>query len=1536
MTGLRLVSIVVLIESCTANPATFNFSVPPVTFASFRRLLPPLRSSHLPEMVGVPKVRTLPPNGIPRLDAGDLKTEIYYKKLLLSNATAIVVAEYYGGGAPIYDVVYDHSEDPSAGLDSEDLLRSLGVHRDDLNEDSLAAMGRWFTLWSKHKDSKNPKNPATWSIKRILIQCECGYDHTLRKTKTRHASFPHTGCPAHLEITLHPPTGAILRVRGLPRHNKECDAAMLQHLPRQPVAPVVYNHAIKQLRDGARMRAIFQTNIQFVREQRYAGMPSDRSKSVYRWILNQTNDTRSLLRKFQRVSGVKVIQKAEYNIDGWLDPASPDYNATLAAAIFHYSARTARKERLEICVSTQDMTLSAWKYGHDGQLLLDGTFGVTNSRLLLFIVMVVDERGKGIPVAFLIFSAPTGNQQSSAGYNTEILTKLLTTWRSHLNASGCAARPTADTPFHPVTAITDTDMKERGALLTVFPDIWLLICRFHLKQCWRNHRGQMLKGTSKLISDLKNRLTRFEQLLLEQPDEAAARVFIAREKAVLERSLTAANDGSLPAIATNVVKHLDYLGDAFWLRTGLFNSWSDAGRVEAARRLRCAVASVVPTTNHVEGFNGALKNSHLANWKRAGRRLRPDVFLKILITDIIPLIFQKRAIIIEEESIRRAKYTHLPGGTELIAQLAKGAASDVIPFIAFLPDDDERQIRGCEMVLSRQIEPPTVVEMETADEVERITCFEFTCHSSTALDGETDSVRYGIQILVNGVARCECWDFIRHGWGCKHIRAGLAFLDQLRRQKLVDIRVEDIPFPTTRQQAIDLQIQLGISSRGRLATLSQAVSPAASLADDLREMWSEIAPPPDVTETCPDPVDDSSSPAADVDVDTELPSPLHLPAFDTTPVPAPAPTPTSPPITPSADQAFEAQAISRLLFELPKINNTLSSLGDILRSSQRPGMLAGDQVREAEQFLGLLSSVETQIRRRLDGGMADDQLDGDVVGARRGHQDDTADRSAPKRARLLPPSPEKSQKRKDSHSERVTTHCPVFPDPYHQLLIFHRAMSPSPPLASKNQPLEPERDELADNVESNESQQDTDTKSTETPSEQTTMAHRPNFDGRPEGVATPPAPGSAPAPSSPAPSNAVPGAVGTPPPPPPPGAGPPQPPPGYAAYPAPQYLYAPSAFYHSAPPGVDGQPPGFPIQTHDGHAVYAPMQFPPPMHGGPAYGVPYMHMMQHAPPGSAMHAATQAHAAVGLPPAPPALDPASYSYTDDAGTKLSDRVRRRCFNCCTTETSTWRRSNLNAGKVLCNKCGLFERTHNRPRPEAFPHKRAPVSAGGSASPRHQPYPPVSPAPASASASASGSISAPGTPGAGAMQQQPAFMVPVLMQPPIPSQHQHQHQQHPQHVPTPPPVSTPPVSMSVAVPTAGSVGGPEQQAPGQQQVQQAQQPQPLMYLPPPPLPPPHSANANAQNAASGAHAAGVGPGAEDGTPKKGRGRPKGSKNKSPSKKAAAGAGAKQGLGLDAVGGAGGSGEPFDAELEADEDGEADADVDDGDGEWNGRD
>ncbi|KAI0310439.1 hypothetical protein OF83DRAFT_1155122 [Amylostereum chailletii] len=46
--------------------------------------------------------------------------------------------------------------------------------------------------------------------------------------------------------------------------------------------------------------------------------------------------------------------------------------------------------------------------------------------------------------------------------------------------------------FAPKMAITDTDHKERGALLIVWPSIMLLLCKFPVRQCWRSKRQNLL------------------------------------------------------------------------------------------------------------------------------------------------------------------------------------------------------------------------------------------------------------------------------------------------------------------------------------------------------------------------------------------------------------------------------------------------------------------------------------------------------------------------------------------------------------------------------------------------------------------------------------------------------------------------------------------------------------------------------------------------------------------------------------------------------------------------------------------------------------------------------------------------------------------------------------------------------------------------------------------------------------------------------------------------------------------------------------
>jgi len=195
------------------------------------------------------------------------------------------------------------------------------------------------------------------------------------------------------------------------------------------------------------------------------------------------SDFSALYRQHNRRNGVDVSNLPEYNLDHWLDPKHCNFKPVLAEAIFHYCAHAERSERLKVCIATLDMDAAAWLYGYKNQIILDGTFGVCSSRLLVFIVMSKDEENKGVSLAFLIFSAPTGTQAMHAGYNTDILAELLAAWSDHLGQDKESGEA-----FMLYVAVTDTDTKERAALLRIWNSIILLMYRFHLWQCWTNRR----------------------------------------------------------------------------------------------------------------------------------------------------------------------------------------------------------------------------------------------------------------------------------------------------------------------------------------------------------------------------------------------------------------------------------------------------------------------------------------------------------------------------------------------------------------------------------------------------------------------------------------------------------------------------------------------------------------------------------------------------------------------------------------------------------------------------------------------------------------------------------------------------------------------------------------------------------------------------------------------------------------------------------------------------------------------------------------
>lgn len=161
------------------------------------------------------------------------------------------------------------------------------------------------------------------------------------------------------------------------------------------------------------------------------------------------------------------------------------------------------------------------------------------------------------------------------------------------------------------------------------------------------------------------------------------------------------------------------------------------------------------------------------------------------------------------------------------------------------------------------------------------------------------------------------------------------------------------------------------------------------------------------------------------------------------------------------------------------------------------------------------------------------------------------------------------------------------------------------------------------------------------------------------------------------------------------------------------YSSRPSTMY-SEPMSMDGQSPHAMCEPLQGHIYDDPFVHSVSLNNSPH---PSYHDFRHMDGIKTEDVVTHivpSQNQFGRPPSAgmhplPCLAPHAgilVQHTDDAASKETQYLRRRCFNCHTTEPPSWRRSTLNPGKIVCNKCGLYERTHLRPRPLRFDELRA--------------------------------------------------------------------------------------------------------------------------------------------------------------------------------------------------------------------------------------
>ena len=226
----------------------------------------------------------------------------------------------------------------------------------------------------------------------------------------------------------------------------------------------------------------------------------------------EPHDASSIYRTHATSLGITQRSCPEENLDKWFrqkTPSPPHPWFTEACLYYHpptFDTTVAALEgRFALIISTPSQREAAWRYGHQKQVLMDGTFGITSARVLLFILMAIDNHFHGVPIAYILFSAREETKATHADYNTNILTELLQRFKVGMGQNE------AGEEFEIRVGITDNDIRERNALSTIWPNIHLLLCMFHVWQAWRNRLNRCVscvpEGPDR--KDIRKRLASF-------------------------------------------------------------------------------------------------------------------------------------------------------------------------------------------------------------------------------------------------------------------------------------------------------------------------------------------------------------------------------------------------------------------------------------------------------------------------------------------------------------------------------------------------------------------------------------------------------------------------------------------------------------------------------------------------------------------------------------------------------------------------------------------------------------------------------------------------------------------------------------------------------------------------------------------------------------------------------------------------------------------------------------------------------------------
>ncbi|KAJ7171536.1 hypothetical protein C8R46DRAFT_846840, partial [Mycena filopes] len=522
------------------------------------------------------------------------------------------------------------------------LITELGLYiPQEIDRDARAKL----TIIKTETDPCKSLSDSKISFKRRkrLYQCQCGVDNTEGRQggKTREVGWANVGCRVWIRLTSthdesdkdNPILLSIDEILGDFSHSASClKTESMDRNPRIPLQPELRDFALSLIRKRLPLPQLRQQCRDWARTR----WGVDAGDNSYRRVLT-SHDSSSLYRTFAAESGISQQTAPENNLDLWFrseNPCPPDPRLT-ASCLSYIPCIPGESDRFSLVISTPEQQQLAWKYGHKKLVLMDLTFGFCNGRALLIILMVLDDRGKGLPVAEILFTAKKSAKAVHADYDKLILDKLLGLWKDGMGTNA------AGESFEFVVGLTDNDARERFTLDKRFSAILILLCLFHVWQAWRNALNKYLRpipqGDTRQTT--RQRLGRFLMRLLKEItiyEDAIAEynAEIAHFEQLAKRRDAASKTQSKAALA-----FLGYLKTYLKTRAFWFSPQDHNSREEAARRLGVPVSEVPRTTNHLESFNGRIKSSYFSPFIHSGRLPRIDYWVLILITLVLPTFF---------------------------------------------------------------------------------------------------------------------------------------------------------------------------------------------------------------------------------------------------------------------------------------------------------------------------------------------------------------------------------------------------------------------------------------------------------------------------------------------------------------------------------------------------------------------------------------------------------------------------------------------------------------------------------------------------------------------------------------------------------------------------------------------------------------------------------------------------------------------------------------------------------------------------------